>query len=62
MHTHGVEPVSLLYTGQVARLKEFNVAVAEGPEESFISDVAHAIQCQLGTALLQKYGFDFDLV
>ena len=62
VYTHDVEPVGLLYTWQVARLKEFNVAGTEGPEESFISDVAHAIQCQLGTALLQKYRFDFDLV
>ena len=58
MDAHQVEPVVLLCT----RLKELNLAISECPKKSLVSDVAHAVQCKLSLALLEKDGLDDDVV
>lgn len=49
MYAHDIKPVLLL----CAWLKEFDFTVAERPEKTFISDIAHTIQSQLCLAFLQ---------
>ncbi len=39
MYTHEIEPIFLLHTW----LEEFDLAISEGPKQSLIPDIAHAI-------------------
>jgi len=49
MHTHQVEPVVLLLT----RLEELDFAIPKSAEKSFVSHIAHSVQCKLSASLLQ---------
>lgn len=49
MYTHDIEPLILLRP----RLEEPDLAIAEVAEETFIADVAHTVEGELGTAFLQ---------
>ncbi len=56
--THEVEPILLLCT----RLVKLNLAVSEGSEQTFVSNVAHAIQSKFGLPLLQQDRLHLDVV
>jgi hypothetical protein len=58
MNTHEIEPITLLRT----RLEELDLAIPEGPEKAFITNVAHTIQSKLGATFLKKYRLDSDFV
>jgi hypothetical protein len=58
MNTHEIEPIVLL----CARLEELDLAIPEGSEEAFITDVAHSVQRELCATLLKKYRLDSDFV
>ena len=58
MDTHQVEPVGLL----LRRLEELYVPIPKCPKETFVPHVAHTIQGELSTPLLQKHWLDLDIV
>ena len=62
MHAHKIEPIAFLYTWKITGLEELHVSISECSEKTFISDIAHTIQGEFSTALLQQDGFDLDLV
>jgi hypothetical protein len=58
MNTHKVEPVVLDLTG----FEELDLFISECSIESFITNIAHTVQCKLCPAFLKKNGSDFDVV
>jgi hypothetical protein len=58
VHTGKVEPLVFVYVW----LEELHIAVAECAEESFIADIAHAIECKLCGTFLKQDRLDLDVV
>lgn len=56
--THKVEPFIFVCAG----LEEFHIALPEVPKHTLIANVTHAIEGELGSALLQQDWFDRHLV
>jgi len=56
--THEVEPILLLCT----RLVKLNLAVSEGSKQTFISNIAHAVQRKFRMTLLQQNRLYLDVV
>jgi hypothetical protein len=58
VYAHQVEPLVFLRTG----LEEFDFPISKRSKQTFVTDVAHTIQSEFGTAFLEKNWLNFNLV
>ncbi len=58
MHRHKIEPIALLRVWS----EELDFSISERSKHSFISDIAHAVERELGAAFLQENWLHLDVV